>query len=204
MRPGFLLFVVMFTCEYSFAELPKEFDRNDQLLQLGLLNITNPPYAADPLGVQDSTAAIQRAVNGIASTGTIACWNTAVAPSFETLREKHYRPVPFFDEDGVVNVKDHGAEGDGETDDTEAFRKAVAAGDKIFVPKGTFKLTGTLNLRPNRVARGPIAEARRGEVYEAARSFRMWRSIRNGGMPCETGHRYGRRTAIGFSPFLCG
>ena len=71
------------------------------------------------------------------------------APDSETLRDKHYRPVPLFDEAGVVHVRDHGARGDGQTDDTEAFRKAIAAGNNIFVPKGNFKLTGKLVLRPD-------------------------------------------------------
>jgi hypothetical protein len=36
--------------------------------------------------------------------------------------------------------------GDGETDDTDAFRKAIAASDKIFIPRGTFLLSGELRL----------------------------------------------------------
>jgi hypothetical protein len=44
-------------------------------------------------------------------------------------------------------VKDFGATGDGETDDTEAFEKAIAVSDKIFIPRGQFKLSGTLALR---------------------------------------------------------
>ena len=41
----------------------------------------------------------------------------------------------------VVNVKDFGAAGDGVADDTEAFRKAAAAGRAVFVPYGTYRLT---------------------------------------------------------------
>ena len=70
-------------------------------------------------------------------------------PPFDTLRDKHYRPVPCWDATQVVSVKDFGAVGDGQADDTEAFRQAVAAGDEVFIPKGSFKLTGTLQLRPN-------------------------------------------------------
>lgn len=97
-----------------------------------------------------STPAGVNLVNGVQSTDEISIWKAAsVAPAFETLRDKHYRRVPCFDERGVVNVKDHGAKGDGETDDTAAFKKAIAAGENIFVPKGNFKLMGTLELRPN-------------------------------------------------------
>jgi hypothetical protein len=87
-------------------------------------------------------------INGIESGDTLARWQPAAeAPAFTALQNKHYRPVPCFDEPEVVNVKDYGARGDGETDDTEAFRKAIAASDKVFVPKGNFRLTGTLELR---------------------------------------------------------
>lgn len=53
----------------------------------------------------------------------------------------------------VVNVKDHGAVGDGTTDDTAAFAAAFAAlpvgGGKVYAPPGTYMLTlaaqGTAN-----------------------------------------------------------
>ncbi len=47
----------------------------------------------------------------------------------------------------AVNVKSLGARGDGTTDDTAAFVQTIAAQDKIFVPKGDFRLAGTLQLR---------------------------------------------------------
>jgi hypothetical protein len=70
-----------------------------------------------------------------------------------------------------VNVKDFGAKGDGETDDTNAFRAAIAAGDKVFLPGGKYVLSGTLALRPNTqlfgvnrsfVSLGNIDDRRRG------------------------------------------
>ena len=39
--------------------------------------------------------------------------------------------------------------GDGEADDTEAFRQAIAASDKVFVPKGHYRLTQMLELGRN-------------------------------------------------------
>ena len=61
-----------------------------------------------------STPAGVNLINGVQSTDEIFRWKSASeAPAFETLRDKHYRPVPRFDEAGVVNVKDHGAKGDG-------------------------------------------------------------------------------------------
>ena len=58
---------------------------------------------------------------------------------------------------GVVNVKDHGAAGDGVTDDTPAIRKAVAAGIErtgryaspafVYFPTGMYLVTGPIESR---------------------------------------------------------
>ena len=50
----------------------------------------------------------------------------------------------------VVNVKDFGAKGDGATDDTEAFQKAINAsytGESLFVPPGQYLISKTLNIK---------------------------------------------------------
>ena len=60
----------------------------------------------------------------------------------------------------VANVKDFGAKADDQADDTEAFKKAVAAakqagGGAILVPAGTYRLTGMILLDgDNLVLRG--------------------------------------------------
>lgn len=61
------------------------------------------------------------------------------------------RPPSFPDRD--VSITDHGALGDGETDATEAFARAVAAcsaagGGRVVVPAGIF-LTGPIHLESN-------------------------------------------------------
>lgn len=54
-------------------------------------------------------------------------------------------------EGGVINVKDYGAKGDGVTDDTQAFKKAIERneiankGKIIYVPKGTYLVSDTIN-----------------------------------------------------------
>jgi hypothetical protein len=52
----------------------------------------------------------------------------------------------------VISVKDYGAVGDGETDDTLAFSKTIAVainnGKAIYVPGGRYKITKGLVLRP--------------------------------------------------------
>lgn len=42
----------------------------------------------------------------------------------------------------IVNVKDFGAKGDGETDDTNAFQAAAAVSSSIFCPDGEYVVNG--------------------------------------------------------------
>lgn len=46
----------------------------------------------------------------------------------------------------AVSVRDFGAVGDGVADDTTAFQSALAAHAAVFVPAGTYRITGTLVL----------------------------------------------------------
>ncbi|MDR3141486.1 MAG: SMP-30/gluconolactonase/LRE family protein [Tannerellaceae bacterium] len=50
--------------------------------------------------------------------------------------------------DTWVNIRDLGAKGDGETDDTEVFRNAIAGHKHIYVPQGWYRLTETLKMQP--------------------------------------------------------
>jgi Pectate lyase superfamily protein len=89
-------------------------------------------------------------LNGVQSAGKIVEWKPARAsPSYETIRRKHYRRGPSFEDRDAVSVKSFGAKGDSTTDDTKAFEEAIASHDKIFVPKGDYRLSGTLHLRRN-------------------------------------------------------
>lgn len=47
-----------------------------------------------------------------------------------------------------VNIRDLGAKGDGETDDTEIFEKAISQHKNIYVPQGWYRLTRTLKMAP--------------------------------------------------------
>ena len=40
------------------------------------------------------------------------------------------------------NIKDYGAVGDGETDDTAAFKAALSSARRIFIPSGTYMISG--------------------------------------------------------------
>ena len=57
----------------------------------------------------------------------------------------------------TTNVQDFGATGDGTTDDTQAFKRAIAATENgtLFVPAGRYKITDILKIaKPNFVLRG--------------------------------------------------
>ena len=72
-------------------------------------------------------------------------------------------PIP--DYPVIANVRDFGAVGDGEADDTQAFRDAIAAvepgdGGAILVPAGTYRLTDIITLdKSNLVLRGEGTDA---------------------------------------------
>jgi len=56
--------------------------------------------------------------------------------------------------DTWVNLRDLGAKGDGATDDTEVFQKAIAAHRTIYLPSGFYLVRDTLTLRPDTVLVG--------------------------------------------------
>ncbi|HCY41919.1 MAG TPA: gluconolaconase [Prolixibacteraceae bacterium] len=47
-----------------------------------------------------------------------------------------------------VNIKELGAKGDGETDDTQVFQDAISKYEAIYVPQGWYRLTKTLKMKP--------------------------------------------------------
>lgn len=49
--------------------------------------------------------------------------------------------------DTWVNIRDLGAKGDGETDDTEVFRAAIAQHKHIYVPQGWYRITETIKMQ---------------------------------------------------------
>jgi len=48
-----------------------------------------------------------------------------------------------------VNIRSLGAKGDGSTDDTAVFARAIASHGAIYVPSGRYRLSDTLKLRPD-------------------------------------------------------
>lgn len=56
--------------------------------------------------------------------------------------------------DAWVNVHTVGVKGDGSTDDTAALQAAIDRHQALFLPSGTYRVTGSLTLRPNTVLIG--------------------------------------------------
>ena len=55
--------------------------------------------------------------------------------------------IPYLpDMESWVNIKDFGAVGNGLSDDTPAFRKAIEAHENIYLPTGTYRITETIKL----------------------------------------------------------
>jgi len=54
---------------------------------------------------------------------------------------------PCFEDTDAVNVKKMGAAGDGVTDDTAAIQNAINTHEKIFLPKGHYRISATVKLK---------------------------------------------------------
>ncbi|MCX6543224.1 MAG: glycosyl hydrolase family 28-related protein [Acidobacteria bacterium] len=57
--------------------------------------------------------------------------------------------VPLPPTESWVNIQSLGAKGDGSMDDTEVFRKAIAAHKTIYLPMGYYVISDTLTLKPD-------------------------------------------------------
>jgi hypothetical protein len=91
---------------------------------------------------------------------------------------------PSFESRGAANVKDapYGAKGDGRTDDTAAIQRAIDAHEIVFLPKGCYLLTRTLELTPQTKLIGVgqtmslLVPARSGAFADAAKPAPMVRT----------------------------
>lgn len=57
-------------------------------------------------------------------------------------------------EGAFLNVLDYGAAGDGVTDDTSAITAALAAGNNIYFPPGTYRITSSIAIEANKLIFG--------------------------------------------------
>ena len=59
----------------------------------------------------------------------------------------------------MISIRDFGAVGDGITDDTLAFGKALSAHNFIYIPEGTYRITNTINIISNKRLMGAGANS---------------------------------------------
>jgi hypothetical protein len=88
------------------------------------------------------------------STGAVAGLAALWAPQAQAQVNAHGTNIP-----GALHVQGFGAAGDGKTDDTAAFQKALDAGAQhgggtVYAPPGRYLLKGALNLRGGVTLRG--------------------------------------------------
>jgi sugar lactone lactonase YvrE len=70
-----------------------------------------------------------------------------------------------------VNVQSLGAKGDGETDDTEALKRAVASHTALYFPAGIYIISDTIALRPDTVLIGLHPCATRLQLKDRTAAF---------------------------------
>ena len=89
--------------------------------------------------------------------------------------QKNVTINPYPESGDVVSVKDFGAKGDGKTDDTQAFQKAMDSfgtkGGTVYAPRGTYLFKGSLSV--------PVAVTLKG-AFESVPSHN---GIRDAGLP---------------------
>ena len=73
--------------------------------------------------------------------------------------------------DSWVNIRSLGATGDGTTDDTEAFRKAIAEHQAIYLPSGRYRVTDALALGPDTVLIGLHPSATQIDLLDRTPAF---------------------------------
>lgn len=79
----------------------------------------------------------------------VAVQTNAGEPPPDVLRQHVWDRLPSFEDADAKSVRDSdiGAKGDGVADDTDALQKAINTHAKVFLPKGTYRISRTLILR---------------------------------------------------------
>jgi polygalacturonase len=159
------------------APMPSPISRRDFVRSLG---VSAGAALVLPLGTActsfASAASAPAGPHGVAASAALAGWESVpgilariVAPTFP---------------DRDVRVTDHGAVGDGTTDNTAAFRAAIqacasAGGGRVVVPEGRW-LTGPIHLRSNvnlHVGRGAVIAFSQDPEHYLPAVFTRWEGM---------------------------
>ncbi|MFC1582541.1 glycosyl hydrolase family 28-related protein [Planctomycetota bacterium] len=109
------------------------------------------------------------------SLGNLLPPSTASAAPPRDLQTRHVWKweFPSFNSGNAVNVKDapYKAKGDGFADDTEALQKAIDKNEIVFLPKGIYRVTRTIELKPETKLVGIAKHLSLIAVTDAGKSF---------------------------------
>jgi hypothetical protein len=171
--PDFWEKLYMEDCQFSNvkdAAISFENEGND-IMQINLRNITcqNVPVVVNYLRSSKQTEApssifrIKRFVYGLQMEDLDAKqeFKTIFEPEvLKTLPPAVVSDIPLLPAmDEWVNLKDLGAKGDGNSDDTKIIQDAINNHNVIYIPQGLYRVSETIRLKPNTVLIGlhPIA-----------------------------------------------
>ena len=87
-----------------------------------------------------------------AEPGFTNIFDAVAAKTFASPEASDIAPLP--PQETWANIRDFGAKADGASDDTAAFKKAIAAHRAIYLPTGFYVVRDTLTLRPDTVLIG--------------------------------------------------
>jgi hypothetical protein len=96
-------------------------------------------------------------------------YETATLSELPKLAESDILNLPPMDT--WVNIRTLGAQGDGTTDDTDVFRKAIAEHRAIYLPSGQYRVTDTITLRSDTVLIGLHPSVTRILLADATPAF---------------------------------
>lgn len=101
----------------------------------------------DEIAMSDTE--VNKLINGQRSTGPFYGSISKSNPPQASVISKHWpsSSVPKLHAENVVNVRAFGAVGDGKTDDSAAIQKAIDSSRDVFVPKGVYLLSRTIQLK---------------------------------------------------------
>ncbi len=116
----------------------------DQSAMIRYSDDENPATLALPVIAQRANKVL--GFDGSGNPVPVSAEGTMAAPDFTASGTGAATRSSYDKFSDLVSVKDFGAVGDGLTDDTLAIQQALAAHDAVFVPAGTYLITGTITL----------------------------------------------------------
>jgi len=117
----------------------------------GWLRIREYAHTGRPRSNQGHEYCYPVYVDGLRVEGVCDVEPNQVPPGDLQSRHLWPAPLPSFESAGAANVKaaPYQAQGDGRADDTAAIQRVINESEIVFLPKGCYRLTRTLELKPH-------------------------------------------------------